>query len=111
MAGPYPNDQGNPAGAIPVYMATGPATKSAHINTSTTTLVKTGPGILNSVTVNTPGSGWTATIYDSLTGSGTVLAVISSPSQGQILYGIPFSTGLTVVTASGTPGDLTISYQ
>ena len=41
----------------------------SNISTATTTLVKTGAGILSSITINTTAAG-TITIYDSLTGAG-----------------------------------------
>lgn len=104
----YPNDQSNPAGAIPVYAA---GASAAHISTATTTLVASGPGTLQGVTISTGGAGSSATIYDSLTGSGTVLAVLSTAAQASVTYGAAFATGLTVVTAGGTPADITVTYR
>ena len=83
-----------------------------HISTNTTTTVKSGSGILRSVTVNTKGAtANTATVYDNTAGSGAVIAVIdTTASLGTLRYDVVFSTGLTVVTASGTAADLTVSY-
>ena len=88
------------------------ALQSANVNTNTTTTVKSGAGYLHSLSINKKGSGAnTATLYDNTSGSGTVLATIDTTSQIQtLLYDIQFSTGLTVVTATGTAADLTLSY-
>lgn len=81
-----------------------------HINTSATTLVKTGAGVLHGVTINTKATTSVTTVYDSLTASGTVIAVLDSTNNvGSFLYDVAFTIGLTVVT-TGTP-DLTVSYR
>lgn len=88
------------------------AYSSAHIATNTTTTIKSGAGALHSITINTVGIGNTATIYDNTAGSGTVLAVIATAIAGPttLYYDVAFATGLTVVTASGSPADITVSY-
>lgn len=84
----------------------------AHINTSATTTVKSGSGVLEGVIVGGAGSSWTATIYDNTAGSGTVIAVLTPNSaHGSIDANLAFSTGLTVVTAGTTAGDLTFVYR
>jgi hypothetical protein len=84
--------------------------KANHITTATTTVVKTGPGVLHAFTVGTGGASSTATVYDNTAASGTVLAVISTAAQANLVLDIGFSIGLTVVTATGTPADITVSY-
>ncbi|HEV3262053.1 MAG TPA: hypothetical protein VG013_34700 [Gemmataceae bacterium] len=88
------------------------ALQYAHISTLTTTVVKSGAGYLHSIAINTKGaSGNVATVYDNTTGSGTVIAVIDPTANLQtLLYDVQFSTGLTIVTATGTAADLTVSY-
>lgn len=84
-----------------------------HIASNSTTTVKSGAGVLKRVTVNTIGSASnTCTIYDNTAGSGTIIAVID-PTQAQrtFEYDLVFSTGLTIVTATGTAADLTVVYQ
>lgn len=95
---------------LPVATVGGTA---ANITTNTTTTVKTGAGVLNSISINTKGaSSNTATIYDNTAGSGTKLGTIDTTAAiGQINYGIAFSTGLTIVTATGTAADLTVNYR
>lgn len=82
-----------------------------NITTSDTTLVKTGAGVLASVTVNTLGTVASAVVlHDGLTDAGPVIGTIDSLTlSGQFAYGIAFGTGLTVVT-TGAP-DITVSYS
>ena len=84
----------------------------SHINSNGTVTVKSGAGWLHTITINTKGAtGNTATVYDNTSGSGTVIAVIDTTAQIQtLLFDALFTTGLTVVTASGTAADLTVSY-
>lgn len=83
-----------------------------HISTNTTTIVKSGSGILNSITINTAGAALnTATVYDNTAGSGTIIAIIDTTSKVSLQYNIAFTTGLTIVTATGTAADITVSYK
>jgi hypothetical protein len=88
------------------------ALSSGHINSNTTTTLKSGAGLLHSICINTKGAtANTATVYDNTAGSGTILAVIDTTAQVQtLLYDIQFSIGLTIVTATGTAADLTVSF-
>jgi hypothetical protein len=87
------------------------ANSFSHIASNATTLVKSGAGVLTAIVVNTSGaSSNIATIYDSLTGSGTVIAILDTTSKGTYNYNVAFSNGLTVVTTTGTAGDLTVTY-
>ena len=81
-----------------------------HITTNTTTTCRSGMGMLLFVSINIKGTGGnTATLYDSLTGSGTVIAVIDTTSaMGSILYEVLLQNGLTIVTANGVAADLTV---
>ena len=85
-----------------------------HVSGAATTLCKTGPGSLHRLVVGTPKG--TCTVYDSLTGSGSVLSVVDlSAPLGSLTvpmsldFGIDFSTGLTVVTTSTS--DITVVYE
>lgn len=81
----------------------------AVISTATTTLIKTGPGNVNSVRVAGGVLGNVA-IYDGTDATGTVLLPAVTPVQGQVLLDdIRFSTGLTIVTLTATI--LTVSYR
>lgn len=93
-----------PASAIVTYQYT-------HISTNTTTVVRVGRGTLFAVVINTRGTtANTATIYDNVVGSGTVIGVIdTTASVGTILYNVRVDVGITVVTATGGAADLTIA--
>lgn len=92
-----------------VPMTPGPYSYS-HITTTATTLVKTGSGILHSICVNTGAASSTITIDDALTATTPTIAIASGATAGCFVYDVAFSTGLTVVTAVGTP-DVTVSFK
>lgn len=84
---------------------------SAHVGTAITTnastQVKTGPGILMGLSVNTAGSSWTATIYDGTSTSGTLLYTVDLNTVGPIIFpNTIFNTGLFIVTAGTTAGSV-----
>ena len=83
-----------------------------NIISNTTTTVVSGHGLLHSVTINTKGAtSNTAKIYDGTAATGTLLATIDTTANvGTLIYDVNFSTSLTIVTASGTAADLTVSY-
>lgn len=85
----------------------------SNINATGTTTIKSGAGILRRVVVNTKGTGSnTLTIYDNTSGTGTIIAVIDTTDKtANIDYGLAFSTGLTVVDATGTSADITVIYE
>lgn len=87
--------------------------KFTRINTNTTTVVKSGAGSLQNFTINTKGaSANTATLYDNTSASGTIIAVIDTTSANQSLfYNVAFNNGLTIVTATGTAPDVTVSWR
>lgn len=85
-----------------------PNTGFRNITTATTTVVKAGPGILQSLVINTTAAG-TITIYDNTSAAGTKIATIAaSANLGDYVYNCVFSTGLTVVTAAAS--DVTVTY-
>jgi len=87
------------------------ANSYSHLATNTTTLVKTGLGVLSSVVINKAGAtGNIATIYDGVDAGGTVIAVVDTTSARSLVYNCAFTVGLTVVMATGTAADLTVNY-
>jgi hypothetical protein len=64
------------------------------------------------ITVNTPQTGATATIYDGTDNTGANLGVVSLAAQNVVNLpgGWAFAVGLYVVTAGGTPANITLSY-
>jgi hypothetical protein len=80
-----------------------------NIASATTTLVKSGPGILGKIVINTTAAG-SITIYDSLTASGTKLATMkASIAEGSYAFDVAFTIGLTIVTAGAS--DITVAYN
>jgi len=85
------------------------AYNSNYIVTATTTVVKTGKGILHTITVE-GGTAGTIVVYDNTAASGTVLASFSSTNAlATYTFDVAFSTGLTVVTSAAT--SLSVSYK
>jgi hypothetical protein len=98
-----------------------------NITTNTTTLVKTGTGILCGFTVNNNGftTAGTITIYDGISASGTKIGTwtipISPPGSTLLAASLipplvdidlAFTTGLTIVTATTAPAcDITVLYR
>lgn len=85
--------------------------KYKNITTAATTVVKSGSGILERIIVNSGGSGSTIAIYDNTSAATTLIGTATSASQATLIYGCRFSTGLTIVTASGTAADITVVYR
>jgi hypothetical protein len=84
----------------------------SHISTLTTTVVKSGTGVLHSVAVNAPGGvGCFVTLYDSVTASGTKIAVADCSGAKQLNYDVALANGLTVVTTSLANPDVTITFE
>ena len=85
----------------------------AHISTAATTTVKSGAGDLHSISVNTKGTvASTITVFDSTTGSGTVIGVIDSLNlSGAFVLDVAFATGRTIVTTGTVAPDLTVSFR
>lgn len=82
-----------------------------NLAANATTTVKTGAGVLHSITINTLGTADTVTVYDNTAGSGTKIGTINAAlSQGTLIFDAAFVTGLTVVIAGTTPPDITVCY-
>lgn len=84
----------------------------ANIAANGTTTIRTGRGALHSININTKGaSANVITVYDSAAASGTKIATIDSTvTYGPLIYDAEFITGLTVVLATGTAADITVSW-
>lgn len=74
-------------------------------------VIKTGTGVLTGLVVNTIGTGSaTATLYDGIDTTGTVIAVISLTNSPRTFeYDVSFTNGLTMVLNS-TTADITVVY-
>lgn len=86
-----------------------------HITTATTTLVKTGPGSLRAICVNTVVASGTVTADDAITATTPTISIMTSPSTitGDNPYCVfpnaSFTNGLTIVTTGAQ--DVSVYYQ
>ena len=75
---------------------------ATYISTATTTVCKTGAGLLHSI-VFQGGTAGTVIGYDNTAASGTILFSFDALSAiGNPIFDVSFSIGLTVVTAAAT---------
>lgn len=83
----------------------------AYITTQTTTLVKTGPGILHTITLNKPTATTTIELDDAITNTNAfgIITVPASPQPVTLIYDVEFTTGLSITTAIAN-SDITVSY-
>lgn len=92
---------------LPVYNV-------SYITTNTTTVVLTGAGVLHSFCVTDVGaSSNVATVFDNTAGSGTVIALFDMDNftAGCAVLDARITTGITVVTATGTAGEITLTFR
>lgn len=89
-----------------------PSYNYTNLAANATTLIRTGPGLLHSITVNKAGAtANVVTVYDGLSASGTKIATLDGTQiPGTLLYDVAFSTGLTIVIATGTAADITVAW-
>jgi hypothetical protein len=74
--------------------------------------VKSGPGVLHSILLSAAGADATATVYDETSGSGDVLAVITSVQNDSsaVILDVAFGVGC-YVSISGTGAKVTVAYR
>lgn len=85
---------------------------SARITTATTTQVKTGPGRLVRIVINTPVSTGTIGILDNTSGTTVTIGTITSTTDLKPFYidfDVKFSLGLRIVTTQTQ--DITVVYE
>ncbi len=83
-----------------------------NITSQTTTLVKTGPGILHSVTFNKPTATGTVELDDALTHTTPKIGTITTPTGPfpvTLLYDVEFTVGLSITTGTADQ-DITIAF-
>ena len=81
----------------------------------TTTVVKSGAGVLHTITVNKTTALGVIQCFDNTAASGTVIATITQPAAVlatsiSLIYDVAFATGLTCLTSTAAQ-DLTVSYR
>jgi hypothetical protein len=76
-----------------------------YTNTGASALIKTGPGVLHSVTLAAAGDAATAIFYDNTAGSGTVICQLSSVANSteSAVLDVTFGTGCYVALTGTTP--------
>ena len=83
----------------------------AYLTGAATTLLKTGPGVLHSVTINTAVSGSTIELDDAITNTNPFgIITVSGTVPFTLIYDVEFTTGLSVTTAAHTE-DITIAFS
>lgn len=99
----YPSDQGNPAGATPVYFG---GALPDNITTSVYTQVKTGAGVFYGASVNTGGTTSTIAFYDG--DSATVTITIAAPGViSWPAHGLVIGNAVKLQTTGALPTGLT----
>lgn len=95
---------GNPSQFLQIF-------RYLNITGQATTVVKSSPGVLHTICVNTPAATETITIYDNTAASGTKIGTITvfASTNPCLTYDVNFTTGLTIVTATAN-SDITVSY-
>lgn len=86
-----------------------------NITTQTTTVVKSGIGVLKRITFNRPLANGVVTLYNNTAASGELIGTITFPATllsdiKDRVYEAEFDTGLTIVT-SGATQDITVIYR
>lgn len=84
-----------------------------NIATNTTTVVKSGAGILKRIVLGVIGSGDAqAVVYDNTAGSGTQITTIAlGVAPVTLEFDARFATGLTIVTSGTSAGNITVIYE
>jgi hypothetical protein len=83
-----------------------------NIVSATTTTLKSKPGYLHSICINTPSVSATVTVYDNTAASGTKIGTLTSFASlpGCFTYDVSFWLGLMIVTSSAST-DVTVSFR
>lgn len=79
----------------------------------TTTIVKSGPGVLHAITFNKPVATGVVTLFDNTAASGTVIGTITTPANPlpvTLIYDTQFTIGLTITSATAAQ-DITVCFR
>lgn len=87
--------------------------KYTHLNSNAGTTIKSGPGTLHAISINTKGaSANTCTVADATSGTSPAIAVFDTTVNVQTMFfDVEFNTGLTVTLATGTAADVTVAWK
>ena len=84
-----------------------------NITGQATTVVRTGNGVLHTITFNKPVATETVAIYDGTAATGTLMGTITVPASPQpvtLTYDAAYGTSLTIVTGTAS-SDITVTYR
>lgn len=84
----------------------------AYITTQATTLLKTGPGVLHSITFNKPVATGTCELDDAITNTNAfgIITTPASPMPVTLTYDVEFTTGLSITTGTANQ-DITVAFS
>lgn len=85
----------------------------ANITTQTTTLLKTGPGVLHSITFNKPVATGTVEMDDAITNTTPKIGTITTPASPipvTLIYDVEFTVGLSITTGTASQ-DITVAFS
>jgi hypothetical protein len=86
---------------------------TTNLTAAGSTLIKTGPGILGGLSINTAGTGASVTLFDNTAASGKKLGTFSANAQGGPVLpqaGLSFAIGLFAVVAGAPAPDVTAAW-
>ena len=87
-----------------------------NITGTSTTVIKTGQGVLHEICLNKYGASGTIAVYDNTSATGTLIgtitetATVTSQAPVCVMHDIAFRVGLTIVTGTAAH-DLTVIYH
>ena len=102
-------------GNVCIYSQGSPNSRALyrHFSAASSVLLKGTAGTLHKVVINKPGNiTSTLTLYDSLTASGSIIAIIDTGAEiTELEYDVEFDNGLFVVSDGPQTADLTVLYD
>lgn len=81
-----------------------------HLTAIAATQVRTGPGILRSITINDATTSAVVTVYDNTTAATPIAIIDAGTFMGTLQYDANFLTGLRIVISGATP-DITVCWS
>lgn len=81
---------------------------------TSTELIKSGRGVLNTVTINGVSVTGILTIYDGIDATGSIIAIVTlavNPTPFTLHYEVELETGLYITFTGGLASDISFSYR
>lgn len=89
---------------------TGSISDYKHINSTGTTQLRTGKGLLRRISVNDIGTGMNIKVYDDTSGTSNLIADINPTVTGMLNFNVRYNNGLKIVI-TGTAGSITVMEE